>query len=357
MKTRYLIAGLLTAALVGGIAFAISDQMLATRSVAEPSAPPDPQIPDVEVVRQIVPPVIADDTEYVTAEFAVNNPGSVELKLAAIRKSCSCSDAELASLTVSPGGSTTLRVRLATAGRSRLQRVTCTVEDTTGRTRVYELETTLYRRVLFGEPVYHFGFVYPGTRPEKPIEVTFAGLTEAELPTQVTFTTDVPALTIGPTNLSTERRPDGMWVRRARTTATLSSPSEPGAAGATVTVAYRIGDTQGRTETVPVDWHGRSRFQVSPPQISLTAADWSAGSVVRRITLRRLDGLSVPVKAVRTPSESLRAQTTSGAGGEAVIALTVTPGGDPGFTYGELVIETGFADEPTVIVPVAAFPK
>ena len=84
---------------------------------------------------QELPPVIADEAEFVSTTFPVRNDKNHAITFHPIRLACSCQDAELGKQILQPSESTTLKMGLKTSGRSGRQKITCMIDEVDGETR------------------------------------------------------------------------------------------------------------------------------------------------------------------------------------------------------------------------------
>lgn len=298
-------------------------------------------------VRRDLPPVISDDTATLTVAFPIQNDTTNTLTFTGVRKSCGCSDAELGQSTLNPGEETTLHVALRTPGRFGQQRVTCYVDESSGKTWVCDLHTTIHQRFRFDPLVTHFGLLRPRTEHAREVTFLTCAASEAELPARVSFTCDSPQVTLGKVTEAIERPTAGVVVKRLTVPVKLLTPSVFGPASATLTATLPDGKTK---STTTIDWHVPETFVVSPRQVFFSATEAKAGGS-KQVLIRRRDGDKLTPLTVKSPDRTVSVQTATDAD---VTTLTVTFDGSKGgeFVHGELVVTTGDTDQPTVRIPV-----
>jgi hypothetical protein len=318
-----------------------------------PEAVPVPQtgyVPQANevYVRQDLPPVIADDTSTLTVAFPLRNDGTAPITFTGVRKSCGCSDAELAKTSLQPGEETTLNVAVRTPGRFGQQRITCYVDDSSGKTWVCDLHTTIHQRLRFDPLATHFGLIRPRSEHTRNVTFLACATTEAELPSRVVFKCDSPNVTLGEVREEVERPASGVVLKRVTVSVKLVAPSVLGPNSATLTATLPDGKT---TLTTSVDWHVPETFVVTPRQVFFSANEAKTGGT-KQVLIRRRDGERMTALTVKSPHPAVGVTTTADTD---LTTLTVTFDGSKGgeFVHGELVITTGDADQPTVRIPVA----
>ncbi len=295
-------------------------------------------------LRREVPPIFAEETTELRVDFPLENTSKETVSFANVRKSCGCTDAELAKKSLAPGETTNLSVALRTPGRFGAQSVTCFVEETSGKTWVCELNTVIHQRFRFDSQIVHYGLVRPRSSHSKSVTFIACSPREAELPESAKFEINHSQLKLGEVRSSVEKSNGNLFLKRFVAPVELIVPSQFGAGQATLTV-----EATGKKFTMNLDWFSPESFVVAPQQAFFAVNETAAS---KQILIRRRDGGPLQTLTATSPHPSVAVAVAM----EADLArLTVTfdRNSNKDFLHGEIVVATGDADQPTLRIPVA----
>ena len=318
---------------------------------------PAPETPaDGHYVTHALPPVFLDVDPQIKHRFEVVNDTAGPVRFARVQPSCSCSSAELGAKELAPGEKTVLDIAADLRGDLGPRRLHCRLITDNEGPWLYELTTTVYTRVEFsGGTQVALGSFNPGERVTRELGVHLHSPpgTEAARLLAVRSPDDQVGVAVGDGEDST--LPDGVVRRRVPLTLTLLPQSLPGKHEVLLRATGKHGDTEFQA-SLPLYWHVKSLYEVGPQRVFFGKVGQEAGPVSKKVLVRRSDGKPFSVRNLTAshPAVGVTAGEPSAPRAEHELTVTLDPIRVQSHLWAQVRLETDYALQPTLEVPVAA---
>jgi hypothetical protein len=312
----------------------------------------DAQSPGVTVR---LPSFLADGAQSLHHTFAVVNSTGKSVNFREVKRSCGCSDAQLARGELAAGEKTSLTVNVNPRGWHGPHRFSFQLvprDDIPPWS--YTIETTIYQPAQFSVPNLFFGGIEPrAAAKEKVLLLTFArGGAPASLASVRYGCADIAVSSLKD---SVEPLPDG-FVKRTTPLEVFLAPQSDG--GQKQCQIYATLSTPGHKEVeLPVKWNVLSYYKIAPARATFEASAREKGqSVTQRVEIRRIDNRPARILAARVNNKALTARVAANASTASIVVLTLATSAVSKPITGEVTLTTDDPNQPELTIPFVARP-
>jgi hypothetical protein len=319
-------------------------------AVTAPAAQ-DAQSPSVTVR---LPSFLADGTHLLRHTFAVVNSSGKSVRFREVKRSCGCSDAQLARRALAAGEETSLAVNVNPRGWHGPHRFSFQLipqEDIPPWS--YTIESTIYQPAQFSVPTLFLGGIEPRLAgKEKVFLFTFArGVPPASL---VSVRSDCADITVSPLKDCVESLPDGFVKRSTPLEISLAPQSDGGQKQCQVYTTLSAPDH--KEVALPVKWNVMSYYKIAPARATFEVGAKEKGQpVTQRIEIRRIDNRPARILAVLVSNNALTA-TAQANTATSTVFLTLATSAVSTPIAGEVTLTTDDLNQPELSIPFVVRP-